>query len=65
MGTHIIKITADINGQIPESNETNNEREEFLPAIEYPDLIVTNITYAPQVINNGDIVHEFLQTQFF
>lgn len=48
-GNHTIRAIADALGQVPESNEANNERSEnfTISPMALPDLIVFDITWAP------------------
>ncbi len=55
-GNHTIRVVADSNNAVPESNETNNALEVALPVIEAPDLIVENISWAPQNFVAGDLI---------
>ena len=45
-GAHTIKVVADPNNRVLESNETNNERTIVFPTLS-PDLIVSSITWSP------------------
>jgi subtilase family serine protease len=56
-GDHTIKVVADDLNQVPESNETNNDRIESLAMIEYADLTVSSITWTPATFCDGDIVN--------
>jgi len=55
-GNHTIWVKADANNHITESNETNNELSEALPATKYADLLVTNISWTPSAFKDGDTV---------
>ena len=54
-GSHTIKVVADSNQRIPESNETNNTKTVTFSALA-PDLIVQNITWPPVNPSIGDTV---------
>lgn len=51
-GIHTIKIVADADGAITETDETNNEFT-FTITVVAPDLSVTDITANPSLMNNG------------
>ncbi len=44
-GSHTIKAVADMESQVPESNEDNNEKVLALPP---PDLVIETITWSPE-----------------
>ena len=43
-GSHIFKVVVDMESEVPESNESNNERMVTFPA---PDLVIEKITWSP------------------
>ena len=51
-GIHTIKIVADADGAITETDETNNEFT-FTITVVAPDLSVTDIVASPTLMNNG------------
>ena len=55
-GNHTISMLADSNNDVFEFNETNNNRSEALPGIEYADLIVSGLTWTPSNFTDGEIV---------
>ncbi|MBI4286474.1 MAG: leucine-rich repeat domain-containing protein [Chloroflexi bacterium] len=56
-GTHTVKVVADEEKAVPESNETNNELSQALPAVTAPDLTVSGVTWVPtENVNEGDEV---------
>ena len=52
-GSHTIDIVADANNQILEIDETNNSKVVNIPP---PDLVIHDITWAPEDISIGDTV---------
>lgn len=52
-GPHIIKLAADSNNQVTESDETNNVKSLNLPP---PDLIIQDISWSPTKAVFGDTV---------
>ena len=55
-GSHTIKAVADYNNAVPESNETNNEKEVTLSGVLLSDLIVQDITWVPSSPSAGEAV---------
>jgi subtilase family serine protease/uncharacterized membrane protein len=56
-GNHAVKVIVDYDGEITESDESNNELSQTLPKIPFPDLTVTDISWSPQTdIRHGDAV---------
>ena len=47
LGSHTIKAVADYSDAIPESDETNNEKESTFTEVLLVDLIVDDITWSP------------------
>ena len=54
-GSHNITVFADSNNAVSESNEINNNRTELL-SVEQADLAITNISWSPVNISDGDTV---------
>jgi subtilase family serine protease len=54
-GSHVIKAIADYNSAVPESSETNNQKEVTF-SMGFPDLIVDSITWSPANPNTGQTV---------
>ena len=48
VGTHTVKVSADYDNTVAESNETNNELSQPLPEVLAPDLVVTAIMWPPE-----------------
>ncbi len=54
-GSYTLRVTVDEYNTVTESGETNNDLSNALAAIPKPDIIITNITWAPETgINDGD-----------
>ncbi|MFC1915591.1 CARDB domain-containing protein [Chloroflexota bacterium] len=54
-GSHTIKVAADSNEEVPESDETNNEKT-FAFSTLAPDLVIESITWSPEPPSRGDTV---------
>ena len=55
-GNHTIKAVADYNDDVPESDETNNEKETTSSKIYLADLIIQSITWSPPNPSSGETV---------
>jgi parallel beta-helix repeat protein len=53
-GNHSIRAVVDSTGVVPESNESNNALEVSLPYVEFPDLVVANVTWSPATFSSGE-----------
>ena len=55
-GTHAIRVEADGNSEVSESNEGNNSRSESITVVEppMPDLIVEDIWTEPSTVTEGE-----------
>ncbi|MFC1969500.1 CARDB domain-containing protein, partial [Chloroflexota bacterium] len=58
LGEHIIEAIADYNNDVPEGNETNNEKYVTFSdtTVPEPDLIIENVTWYPLNPSSGDTV---------
>ena len=56
VGLHQVKAIADWGQEVTESNESNNQRIETLPAVKSPDLVITSLVWSPLDIKNGQTV---------
>jgi subtilase family serine protease len=54
-GTHLIRAVADSEGEVAESDETNNEQTVTLSTLA-PDLVIASITWSPENPSKGDTV---------
>jgi subtilase family serine protease len=55
-GTYPVTTTADINGDVAESNEGNNTSQDSITVENLPDLIVSDLSYEPDIaVINEDI----------
>jgi uncharacterized repeat protein (TIGR01451 family) len=54
-GSHYIKVIADCDNQLVESDENNNELTKTFPIIP-PDLVITGITFSPENPAIGDTI---------
>jgi subtilase family serine protease len=54
-GTHTVRATADVNGELPEADETNNTGTYSLTTLA-ADLVVQNITWSPANPSRGDSI---------
>jgi subtilase family serine protease len=54
-GTHTVKATADVNGALPETDETNNTATYSLTTLA-ADLVVQTITWSPANPSRGDSI---------
>ena len=55
-GQHTVRAIADAAGQVPETNEANNTRDQALPAVASADLIVSATAWTPAEIVVGQTV---------
>ncbi|RLF56752.1 MAG: hypothetical protein DRN27_09090, partial [Thermoplasmata archaeon] len=55
-GFHNMTVYADLEDDVTESNEINNNVTSPLPFVTAPDLILTDITYDPTTIDDGNMV---------
>ena len=55
-GNHTLKVKADSNNQVLESNETNNSLKLNLTKVNQADLIISSLTWTPFNFSEGDIV---------
>jgi subtilase family serine protease len=55
-GSHNLTVVADEYNAIAESNETNNERTNDLPAIPYPDLTIIGLSWTPTEPVSGELI---------
>jgi len=55
-GSHIVAVYADEYGSVDEDNTTNNQKTISLPAIDSPDLFITDIAWTPTDITAGQSV---------
>ena len=55
-GTHTVKAVADYNGSVPESDETNNQKEVTFSGTQPIDLIIQDITWYPADPSTGQTV---------
>jgi len=55
-GSHTVKVFADSGDLVPEIDETNNVLSEPLAEIGLADIVVTDLTWTPANIEDGDIV---------
>jgi subtilase family serine protease len=56
VGKQNLKVKADVNNNIPETNENDNEKSINIPQFRLPDLEVTDITWSPQEFTVGQSV---------
>jgi subtilase family serine protease len=54
-GTHTVKAIADVTGELPETDETNNTTTYSLTTLA-PDLVVQTITWSPANPSRGDSI---------
>ncbi|MDD4859625.1 MAG: CARDB domain-containing protein [Dehalococcoidales bacterium] len=52
-GACVLKALADVKGEVPESDENNNEKAVTLP---YPDFVIEGLTWQPQELSPGNRV---------
>ncbi len=55
-GNHTVRAVVDATGVVSESNESNNALEVSLPYVEYPDLVVTRVSWSPANFSEGELV---------
>ena len=55
-GNHTLKVKADSNNQVLESNERNNSLKLNLTKVNQADLVISSLTWTPFNFSEGDIV---------
>ncbi|HKL21878.1 MAG TPA: CARDB domain-containing protein, partial [Tichowtungia sp.] len=58
-GTNTVEVRIDYQDYVEESSEGNNTLSQTLPEIIAPDIVVTNVSWLPQSINEGETVQFF------